>query len=94
MTREIKCWGNYEYLKVSKKEYDKFMKTFIGMIENDFYMDWLDSYDWSLRSGKHKIGSWDNALECRVARHYCGWYPKDHEYYIRLDYAKAKGYEL
>ena len=57
-------------------------------------MDWVDNYDWSLRSGKYERGTWENANECRVARHYVGYSKKEEEFYISLDYIQKHNYDL
>lgn len=85
-------WGGPEFIRVSKKRYENFIRYFKDSIETNAFMDWCDSYDWSLRSGKYKIGTFKNANECMVARHYFGG--PIQEFYIRVDYIKAKNYDL
>lgn len=85
-------WGGPEFIRVSKKRYENFIRYFKDKIESNSFMDWCDSYDWSLRSGKHKIGTFENANECMVARHYFGG--PIQEFFVRVDYIKAKNYDL
>lgn len=87
-------WGGKKFIRVSKKRYWNFIRFFEGQIEGNFFMDWVDNYDWSLRSGKYEIGTWENADECMVSRHYVAYDPKDEEYYISVDYIELKKYDL
>jgi len=92
---KIVNWGNGpKFIRVSKKKYENFRRFFGEKIEGNLFMDWVDTYDWSLRSGKYEIGSFKNAEECKVARHYCGYAPRSDEFYIRLDYIEKKHYDL
>lgn len=93
---KIEEWGNKPFMRVSKVRYENFCRYFKGKIEHNFFMDWNDSYDWSLNPGfdidnATEEESWLNLDKCMVARHYCGY--KD-EYYISVDYIKANNYDL
>lgn len=56
--------------KVTKEEFDTFLKNYPRKLEADFYMDYWSFYDWSL-SSEH--------TECKVAME--GW----GDYYIRKE---------
>ena len=87
---KIVKYSNKLFIRVSKAKYENFLR-FFPALEGDFFMDWEDFYDFSLSSGKYEKGTWDYAAECKVARHYVS---KHAEYYISLDYIKAKNYDL
>ena len=91
---EICEWSGHKFIRVSEKRYDNFIRYFenLNRIEGNSFMDWHDSYDWSLREKKHPIGSWEAKADCKVARCYFGG-PKS-EYWIRLDYIEANGYDI
>lgn len=94
---EIHEWGNHKYLRVSKKRFENFVRFFRDKIESDFFMGWVDFYDWSLNPGFDADKAthnelWDNASKCKVARKYVDY--GDYEYYIRLDYIEANKYDL
>lgn len=91
---EICEWSEHKFIRVSEKRYDNFIRYFenLNRIEGNSFMDWHDSYDWSLREKKHPIGSWEAKADCKVARCYFGG-PKS-EYWIRLDYIEANGYDI
>ena len=57
-------------------------------------MDWVDSYDWSLRSGKYERGTFESSAECKVARHFVGCSKDTEEFYISVDYIEKHNYDL
>lgn len=94
MIKETAEWGGYTFVKATKKEYNNFLRFFKNKVENDFFMDWDDTYDWSL-NGNAKIKTeeqwWENKHKCMVARHYCD---RGEEFWIRLDYIQKNNYDL
>lgn len=89
-------WGGHKYIRVSKKRFENFIRYFKDKIEGNFFMGWVDYYDWSLNPGFDSIKAddnafWDNIDKCMVARNYCEYCD---EYYIREDYIKDKNYDL
>ena len=85
-------WGGPEFIRVSKKRYENFLRYFKDVLDGNAFMDWFDSYDWALSSGKYKEGTLKYTDECMVARHYFGG--PNQEYYIRVDYIESKHYDL
>ena len=91
-------WGGHDFIRVSKKRYENFIRFFRDNIEGDGFMGWLDYYDWSLnnyfkvtkRTSDEKF--WNNLHKCRVARKYVD--SPNFEYWIRLDYVKTNNYDL
>lgn len=97
---EICEWSGHKFIRVSEKRYDNFIRYFenLNRIEGNFFMDWHDSYDWSLNNNikptknTPKKVFYDCLAKCKVARCYYGG-PKS-EYWIRLDYIEANGYDI
>lgn len=93
-------WGGHKFIRVSKKRYENFIRYFKNKnkIEGNSFMGWSDWYDWSLNGNKEittdtpEETAWDNLEKCNVAREYYET-PKP-EYWIRLDYIEANGYDL
>lgn len=92
MNKKVNWGGGPEFIRVSKKRYENFIRYFKDKIESNSFMDWCDSYDFSLSSGKWAEGSMEYVDECMVARHYFGG--PIQEFYVRVDYIQAKKYDL
>ena len=90
----IEEWGNKTFIKISKKRFENFVRYFLGKkkIEGNSFMGWHDYYDWSLRKEEHKVGSWEAAEDCMVAR--CFFETPEPEYYVSTDYVKDNNYDL
>lgn len=91
-------WGGFDYIRVSKKRFENFVRFFREKIEGDGFMGWLDYYDWSLNNN-FKVTKktsdedfWNNLDKCRVARKYVD--SPNFEYWIRLDYLETNHYDL
>lgn len=94
MKNKIREWCGHDYIKVNKKQYENFMRYFGDKVSSNCFMGWCDSYDWSLRSGKYKVGTFENADECNVARNYFETYGKREEYYLRVEYIEKHNYDI
>lgn len=71
-----------QFKRVDKETYTKFLKDYgVDKWEQNFFMDWLDTYDFSLASGKYEKGTDERLDECIIARKYCGC--GGIEYYIK-----------
>ena len=71
-----------QFKKVDKETYKKFLKDYgVDKWEQNFFMDWLDTYDFSLASGKYEKGTAERLDECIIARKYCDC--GEVEYYIK-----------
>lgn len=71
-----------QFKKVDEGTYKKFLKDYgVDKWEQNFFMDWLDTYDFSLASGKYEKGTAERLDECIIAREYCG--VGGIEYYIK-----------
>lgn len=91
-------WGGYEFIRVSKKRFENFIRFFKDKIEGNSFMGWSDWYDWSL-NGNLEVDEntseeefWHNLLTCNVAREY--YETPNPEYWLRLDYIEANHYDL
>lgn len=90
-------WDGHEYIRVSKKQFENFIRYFRSKIEGNGFMGWLDYYDWSLNPNfneetANEEESWDNLSKCMVARkYYEAPFP---EYWLRIDYINANNYDL
>lgn len=97
---EVCEWGGHNFIRVSKKRYDNFIRYFVNLnkIEGDAFMGWCDYYDWSLNNNLEitedtpEDVAWDNLDKCMVAREY--FETPQPEYWIRLDYVEANNYNL
>lgn len=89
---QTKEWCGHVFIRVTKKQFNKFIRIFRSKIEGNGFMGWLDFYDWSLNNNlkitkrtSHKKME-ENLDKCMVARKYYET-PKP-EYWLRLDYIR------
>ena len=68
---------NAEMEKVTKEEFERFIKDYPKPLETNFFMDWLDYYDFPK---DFKSNSLEETYSHKVARHYFGYGYE--EYYI------------
>ena len=94
MKNKIEEFGDQKFIKVSKKQYENFIRYFGDKLSSNCFMGWCDSYDWSLSSGKYKIGTIEYDCECEVARNCFETYGHREDYYLRLDYIEKYNYDI
>lgn len=91
-------WGGHDFIRVSKKRFENFIRYFEDKIEGNSFMGWSDWYDWSLNGNLEVVEetpediAWDNLEICNVARKY--FETPEPEYWLRLDYIKSHNYDL
>lgn len=93
-------WGGHNFIRVSKKRYDNFIRYFMNLnkIEGNSFMGWHDSYDWALNNNLEinkdtpEDVAWDNLDKCMVAR--CYFETPQPEYWLRKDYIEANNYDI
>ena len=66
-----------EFKKVTKEEFETFIKNYPRKLESNFFMDWVDYYDFP--SENYEPKDWDDLDSYKVARH-GGMYGD--EYYV------------
>ena len=64
--------------KVTKQEFDDYIKNYPKKLDSNYHMEWLDYYDFPPRYNKT---SWEELIKHRVARHHMNPWGED-EYYI------------
>ena len=67
-----------EFKKVTKEEFESYIKNYPRKLEANFFMDWLDYYDFP--SENYEPKDFDDLDSYNVARHYSGM--GGEEYYI------------
>lgn len=97
-SKKSTCWGEHQFIRVTKKKYENFVRYFKDKIESNCFMGWCDYYDWSLNNNlkitEHTDEKviWDNHHKCMVAR--CYFETPQPEYWIRTDYIEKNNYDL
>lgn len=75
-----------EYKEVTKEEFETFIKNYPRKLKSDFFMGWLDYYDFP--SENYEPKDLDDLFSHKVARNYCGM--GGDEYYVMIEPKEAE----